>query len=473
MTIKKMPSFKLTGLAALVMAATLSSTSVFALQFTSVDAIYTADQKNQYVLDIEAAMARAQASEGVIPQWAADEITDKANIKYASVDELAAEYKKVRHRMVAMLNVWTSKMDKGAGEYAHFGATTVDIYDTVKILQIKQSILVLISQMRELESEMISLAQEYRSTPMIGRTLGQHALPITFGKKVSSWIGENRRNIERLKDVLERVNHSGILKGAVGSYLGLGDKAIQVEENFTKELGLDTPYPSDWHGTRDVYAEYANTLALISKGYGRIGTELWMLQMTDIGETLETRPKSAVGSSTMPHKVNPSKSEALIQYSRTIPRLAEVIQDDVINFFERDNTSRPNNVVEEISIDTAKMLKSATSLISKLQVKPEAMRANLDKTNGLIMSQRVTFALADSIGKTTANEKMHDVATYAWENKVTLSEAIKHFPELAQHLSPEKMEKLMDVTTYVGLAEQQVDRVIAHAEALRSADPAP
>jgi adenylosuccinate lyase len=445
--------------------------AVLATEFSKMDDVYTQNQKNQYVLDIEAAMARAQANLGIIPDWAAREITSKADIKFAPADELKAEYDKVRHRMVAMLNVWTSKMANGAGEYAHFGATTVDIYDTVKILQIKQSILLLIKDLRALELTMIEMATAHRTTPMIGRTLGQHALPITFGKKVSVWIGENRRNIERLKDVLGRVNHSGILKGAVGSYLGLGEKAIQVEEVFAKELGLDTPYPSDWHGTRDVYAEYANTLALISKSYGRIGTELWMLQMTDIGETVETRPKSAVGSSTMPHKINPSKSEALIQFSRSIPRLAEIIQDDVINYFERDNTSRPNKVVKQISIETADMLKQAKSLIGKLQIKSQIMRANLDKTHGLIMAQRVTFALADSIGKTTANAKMHEVASFAWDNDITLKQAIEHFPEISRYFTDKQLADLMDVTTYIGLAPEQVDRVIAHAEKLRETDP--
>lgn len=157
-------------------------------------------------------------------------------------------------------------------------------------------------------------------------------------------------------------------------------------------------------------------------------------------------------------------------YARTIPRLAEVILEDMVNTFERDDTSRTARSLAEISIETEDMLDSARRLIVNLKVKPEVMRTNLDKTGGLIMAQRVTFALAGKIGKTTANAKMHDVAKYAIANKLTLREALERDTELSQHLSATELDALFDATTYIGLAPQQVDAVIAEIRLKRQND---
>ena len=434
----------------------------------SISDIFSDENKTQKVLDIEAALAAAQADLGIIPEWAATELNKKASVDYVSQADLAAEYEVVRHRMVALLNVWQRSLDPKAAEYMHFGATTVDIYDTALVLQLEESTRTLISQLRALEEIMIRLADEHKSTIMIGRTLGQHALPITFGKKVSTWLGENRRNIERLKEVHERLQRSGILKGAVGSYVGLGKQGIEVEKAFSHHLGLKQPYPDDWHGARDVFAEYAFTLAIISKSYGRIGNELFLLQMTDIGETEEVRPKTAVGSSTMPHKKNPSKSEALIFYSRSIPRTAEIIADDMINVFERDNTSRTNTLFAEISVEAESMLSAAKGLLANLRVNREAMQQNLNKTRGMILSQRVTFALAEKIGKTTANDQLHELAMDAMAQRISLREAIERSPELSPHFTDSELENLFDASSYVGLAERQVEAVIAHCRTARA-----
>jgi len=341
----------------------------------TVPGIFEPDYKNQLVLEVEAALATAQAEFNIIPATAAKEITAKANTQYATLEDIAAENDIVQHRMVALLNVWGRSLDGDAAQYLHFGATTVDIYDTVKVLQ--------------------------------------------------------------LRLVCERL--------------------------------LERLYVADWHGVRDVFAEYAQVLALISKSWGRIGTELFLLQTTDIAETVEARSSTAVGSSTMPHKNNPSKSEALIHYSRTIPRLAEVVLDDVENYFERDNTSRPNRVLDEISIEADGMLRTANGLLKSLRINSDVMLVNLQKTKGLIMSQRVAFALADQIGKKTANDKMHEVAKQALQQNLSLREAFEA-SELASLLSSEDLDQLLDVTTYTGLASQQTSAVIEEIKNLRKAE---
>jgi adenylosuccinate lyase len=456
---------------ALASAPAFSDTLAPSADGESIRAVFDADQTNQYVLDIEAALARAQAAHGAIPKAAAEAITRKANISFTPRDQLAEERKRVQHRMVALLNVWRRSLDANARQYVHYGATTVDIYDTALTLQLRRSTIVLIGHLRKIETVLIDLALANQDTVMPGRTLGQHALPITFAKKVGTWIGENRRNIERLKLVLAELEQSAILKGAVGTYAGLGERAMEIEKTFAKELGLRQPYPDDWHGTRDVYANYALSLALVSKSFGHIGQELFLLQTTDIGETGEPRDANSVSSSSMAQKVNPKRSEILIQASRTIPRLAEVVLDDVVNFFERDNTSGPNAALEEISISSEGNLKTARELLEQLEVNRDAMRQNLERTRGLIMAQRIAFALSAELGKEEADKLVHAITHEAIEHNIEFRAALLANPIASKLLSSADIDKLLQADGYLGLSRQSVAAIIARAEALRSSDP--
>ena len=428
--------------------------------------IYSYDNTNQIVMNIEAALARAQASQGIIPEWAAEEITKKAEVRYMPKTEVDAENEFVRHRLVSRLNVWKRSLDNGAEEYLHYGATTVDIFDTVLVLQIKASLGILIDDLIEIENLLLKLTKDNIETYMAGRTIGQHALPITFGKKTSTWLAENRRNIERLKAVEEKINRSVILKGAVGTYLGLGPKGIETELLMSQELGLGTPYIADWHGVRDVFAEYALTLALISKSFGRIGDELTLLQMTEIGETLENLGFKAIGSSTMPHKKNPRGPGNLVNFSRIIPRQSEIILDDMVNSFERDQP-RSDETLKDISITAELMTNTAIRLLNELEVNKDVMRKNLNITNGLILSQRVTYFLADIIGKDTAESMIHDIAMKAISENISLSDAIKNDKIASQYFTDQDLKNLLDPETYIGLAIEQVEIIINQIESNR------
>ena len=428
--------------------------------------IYSYDNTNQIVMNIEAALARAQASQGIIPEWAAEEITKKAEVRYMPKTEVDAENEFVRHRLVSRLNVWKRSLDNGAEEYLHYGATTVDIFDTVLVLQIKASLGILIDDLIEIENLLLKLTKDNIETYMAGRTIGQHALPITFGKKTSTWLAENRRNIERLKAVEEKINRSVILKGAVGTYLGLGPKGIETELLMSQELGLGTPYIADWHGVRDVFAEYALTLALISKSFGRIGDELTLLQMTEIGETLENLGFKAIGSSTMPHKKNPRGPGNLVNFSRIIPRQSEIILDDMVNSFERDQP-RSDETLKDISITAELMTNTAIRLLNELEVNKDVMRKNLNITNGLILSQRVTYFLADIIGKDTAESMIHDIAMKAIAENISLSDAIKNDKIASQYFTDQDLKNLLDPETYIGLAKKQTQLIIKEIEEKR------
>ena len=438
---------------------------------TQIAEIFTTASLNARVLRLEAALARAQARHGVIPQSAANAITAAAIPDRIPQTEIDAEYARVRHRMVALLNVLRRSLDEESADYLHFGATTVDLYDSAIMLQMRDSVFELIEDLRTIELQLFELAERYKSTPMIGRTLGQHALPITFGKKMSGYIGENRRHIERLSQVLDRIERSISMRGAVGSFLGMGPQGRAVEVSLAAELGLPEPYPDDWHASRDVFAEFALIQSMIAQTYGRLGQEVFLLQMTDIGSVVEQRPGGAVGSSAMPHKINPSLSEALIQHSRTIPRLAEIVQDDMVNIFERDNTSRPNRAVETVAIATENMLGDASRLIARLQVDEARMAENLNRSQGWILTQRIVFAVQDTLGRERAELRLRDLAAGAVGSGFSLRAAIEADAELHALLEPQEWEVLLDPTTYLGLDSDIVDQVIAEARLARQSDP--
>ena len=443
------------------------SLCLFSFSENQVSDVFKSQYRNQLFMDVEAALAQAQAELEIIPQWAADEISSKADVKYLKQKDIDKEQSLVRHTLVARLNVWKRSIDNNASEYLHYGATTVDIWDTVLVLQIDDSIDLLIDDLLEIEEYLIILTKDNLYTYMPGRTLGQHALPITFGKKTSTWLAENRRNIERLEHVQSKIKKSGILKGAVGSYLGLGDNAIKTESLMMRNLGLDDPSKDDWHGIRDVFAEYALTLAIISKSFGRVGNELTLLQMTEIGETEEYLGNRSVGSSTMPQKKNPRGPGDLIEFSRVIPRLSEIVLDDMINSFERDG-QKSDDELKMISVESEKMINRAKPLLKELKVNKEKMRENLEITNGLILSQRLTFYLADKIGKDTANDLMHDIAKYALNNNISLKDAALNNKIVNQNITENTLKDILDPETYIGLAADQAKIIIEEIELKRS-----
>ncbi len=431
---------------------------------SSVADLFAYEARTQAILDVEAAMARAQAEHGVIPQTAATEITRTARIENVPEAAFDAEYARVRHRMVALLNVWRETLNDEGDEYVHFGATTVDMYGTATMMQIDRAVGEIDACLAGSIGKMTQLADAHKVTPMIGRTLGQHAQPITFGKKVSAWIGEYARHRERLYELRARVRRSAILKGAVGNYSGLGAKAVAVEQSFARELGFDPPYAADWSGTRDVIAEYGLVLGLIAKSHQRIGQELFLLQGSDIGEVRESLPSGTIGSSSMPHKRNPRLPERLVHAGRTIPRMGEVLAEDVVNFFERDNTSRLSPVIEEISVESAQAARNLNTVLSGLEVDAERMRANINATRGFAMSQRVAFALAEHMPRAEAEVLIKEVIADALEAGQTFAEALASNPRTTKHLSADEIADLLDPDAIEAPAIKQVERAIAEAQ---------
>lgn len=425
-----------------------------------VSALFEYSQATQFILDVEAAMARAQAAEGYIPAEAAADISAKADVALIPEERFDAEYERVNHRMVALLNVWRESLGDGGDQYVHFGATTVDIYGTATMLQVDEAIEQIDRCLVRNIAIMSAMADAHKRTAMIGRTLGQHAQPITFGKKVSTWVDEYRRHRERLAQLRGRVRKSAILKGAVGNYSGLGPDAIAIEQHFARELGFDPPYTADWNGTRDVFAEYGLVLGLIAKSNQRIGQEIFLLQGTDIGEVRESLPPETVGSSSMPHKRNPRLPERLIHAGNTIPRLGEVLLDDVVNFYERDNTSGLVPTLEEISVDSIRALRTMSQLLDGLEVDAERMADNIQLTRGFALSQRVAFALADHMPREEAEALVKKVIADAIAADRTFAEALAADARVTRYLDVQDIAGLLDTSDIDPAEIEQVERTL-------------
>ena len=221
-------------------------------------------------------------------------------------------------------------------------------------------------------------------------------------------------------------------------------------------MGLAPPEPADWRAARDVFAEYAQVLALTARSNANIGGEVFRLQSTDIGEVRERLAATAVGSSTMPHKRNPNLSEALIHHGRTIAALSEIVLADVENMFERDNTSRPNDTLGDISIEAAKMLIDANRLIARLEVDPVRMRANMNLTDGMIMSQRVMLHLTETMGREEAETRVRLAAERSLTSGKGFRAELLADPVLSQELGG-TLDALLDPLADLGLAIQQTE----------------
>ena len=442
------------------------SQSPLAQEPQSMTELFGAANTQQMLMRMEVALAKVQARHGIIPAGALNEIERTANVQLVTPAAVADERRKVGHPLVALLNVWANVAQQGAGEWIHYGATTADIYDTVQVMQARRAAQTIIGELRRAEEAMLKLAEAHRATPMIGRTVGRHALPITFGLKVSVWLAENRRNIERLKAWMARTN-AGMVSGAVGSYAALGPKAFMVEAEVSKELGLGEPWPADWKGSKDMFAEYGMLLALSAKTWGKIAQEIFLLQGDDFRELEEA--SLAVGSSTMPHKVNPLYSRTVVQYSRQVPHQAEILLDWMVSIHERDQISNADTI-GEISVSADRLAKAAVQMMETLKVNPDNMRRNLGRTNGLIMAEHAMFLLGEKIGKHTAHEEVRVAARTAWEKGTTLEAELAARPSVAKYIVDLDLKKQLDPAAYIGLAPESVDRTVAAMRKARAAD---
>lgn len=424
-------------------------------------AVFADEALFQRWLDVEAALARAQARLGLIPQSSADEIAAKARVELFDLEAIGREITATVHPIVPLVRALDAVCDDAAGQCAHWGATTQDIMDTATALQVKDACAIVDRLLGELGGALATHVRGHRATPMAGRTHGQHAVPVTFGFKCAVWLAEVDRHRERLAQSRQRalvVQFSG----AAGSLASIGAVGMDVQRLLAEELGLGVP-PIAWHTARDGFAEIAFVLGLAAQTAGKIANEVIALQKTEVLELQEPWHHGKVGSSTMPHKRNPMLSESVVGMSKIARADVGLMLELTIAEHERD--MRPWHAeweaLPELCIVTAGALATVGAVVAGLEVDVERMRANLDATQGLILSERVMMELAPLLGRERAHDLVYEASMRAFEEGRPLGDVLGEDETLSAKLPREALAALLDPAGYTGLCAEFCDRVLA------------
>ncbi|WP_028605825.1 adenylosuccinate lyase [Ottowia thiooxydans] len=423
--------------------------------------IFSEGNRIQKWLDFESALAAAQAEMKIIPEAAAKEIAEKSHVANIDIAAMSAEIRRIKHSLVPALKQLQAACSKENGEWVHYGATTQDVVDTGVALQLKEFHAVVMRDMKAVGLELSRLAVANRDVPMAGRTHGVQALPITFGHKCALWLDELGRHHERLVQAEPRVL-VGMLAGAVGSQASLGPKAQELEERVMAKLGLGSPAIS-WAPARDRFTEYTTVLAMIGATLSKIGNELFNMQRNEFGEVEEGFSEGKLGSSTMPHKRNPTSAENLAGLSRPLRYNAAMMMEGMVQEGERDGIAWKMEwkAVPECCMIAGAMLFQAKNLLAGLKVKPDVMAANLDKMRGYLLSERVMLELSERLGKQTAHEWIYEASMHGIENKLAFADAMRQHEGLGKALSDAEILDFTDPTAYLGQCAASVDRVVA------------
>lgn len=421
--------------------------------------IFSDENMLQKWLDFEAALAESEAELGIIPEEAAREIRSRARAAYFDPEKLGEGVNLTRHPFVPFLGHFKSLCTGDTGEYIHWGATSQDAMDTGLVLQVKEAYTHILQMMEELHGEILALARRERDVVMAGRTLSQQALPMTLGFKVAIWACEMKRNIERMKGCWGRL-FVGQLSGAVGTMAFLGMKGLDVQKKVMDRLGLGTPEIA-WHASRDNFAEVMSNLGILAGTIGKIGNEIVCLQRTECAELEESQPEGRVGSSTMPHKRNPMMSSNMVSLSRLIRNNVPLALDAMVVENERDMRAWQTEweFISETCVMTGALLSVAIEVVSRLTVKHENIRRNLEMTKGFILSEAVMARLSETLGRQKAHDLLHHVCMDGIGKGVTFEEALKAHSTLEGVMDMDELKTLLDPANYVGLSSWFVDKI--------------
>jgi adenylosuccinate lyase len=402
--------------------------------------IWTEENKFRIWLEIEILACEAQAKLGVIPEEAVRVIRQKASFDVKRIDEIERE---TNHDVIAFLT--------NVGEYVgpesrfiHLGMTSSDILDTSIAVQMKQSAELLLKGLQAFGSVLARRAKEFKYTPMVGRTHGIHAEPITFGLKLALWYDENKRNIDRLQHALKTVS-VGQISGAVGTYEHLDPS---VEKYVCEKLGLKAAPISTQVLQRDLHAELMTTIALIGASFEKFATEIRHLQKTEVLEVEEYFAKGQKGSSAMPHKRNPIMCERVAGMARVLRGNAQASLENIALWHERDIThsSVERIILPDSCILLDYMIHTFTIIVDTLLVYPENMLKNLGITHGLIFSQSVLLALTKKgMKREDAYAAVQKYAMDVWKSKKEFKDVLKTDPTISSHLNASEIDELFDL----------------------------
>ncbi|MCT2589520.1 3-carboxy-cis,cis-muconate cycloisomerase [Streptomyces sp. N2-109] len=437
----------------------------------------------QAMLDAEAALARAQASVGTVPGWAAQAVTAAARAERLDVRALALEARETANPVVGLVKAFTAVVAQdspNAAEYVHRGSTSQDILDTGAMLVARRALLLITADLRRTAAALARTAQTHRDTPMAGRTLGLHAVPTTFGLKAAGW----RQLVLEAAERLERVLHGGLpvsLGGAAGTMAGYlqyaGDAQssaplpapsplppagpARLVDAFAAETGLARPV-LPWHALRTPVADLGAALAHAAGALGKIAADVQVLTRTEIAEAGEPAGTGRGASSAMPHKRNPVLATLIRSAALQVPALAAVLVQCLSGEDERSAGAwhAEWQPLRECLRLTGGAAHTAVELADGLVVHPEQMRANLGLTGGLIVSERIAAVLAPRLGKVAARELLTRASARVYDSGETLGEVLAALPELRGVVGDEELARLLDPGGYTGAAGPLVDRAL-------------
>jgi 3-carboxy-cis,cis-muconate cycloisomerase len=422
------------------------------------------------MLRVEAALAAAEASVGVIPKGAAKPIAEACHAKFydtAALGQAAVSAGNLAIPLVKALTAEVAKHDPEAARYVHWGATSQDIIDTALVLELRAVIDDLLTELGRAIPAFTTLAEKHRHTPTVGRTWLQQALPMPFGLKVAGYAAALTRARARLKRVR---NEELVLQfgGATGTLAALGNRGLDVAIALAMELDLPLP-DGPWHTHRDRLGEVASALALLAGTCGKIARDVALLMQTEVGEAFEPAGEGRGASSTMPHKRNPVAAAAGLACAAIAPQLCATILAAQVQEHERAAGAWAAEwpTFPALALVTSGALNAVVDIADGLDVDVERMRANLDITGGQIMAEAVAFKLAETIGKSEAHKLVEEASKRAYAENMSLKAALAADPKVTKVVPAAELSKLFDPMSYQGVAQQFIDRLVATAKATK------
>jgi 3-carboxy-cis,cis-muconate cycloisomerase len=418
----------------------------------------------QRMLDFEAALARAEAATGVIPDGAASAIAKACTAETFDLAELAEAATRSGNLAIPLVKALTAavaKADAGAARYVHWGATSQDVIDTATMLTLRLAADALLGDLNRAVAGFARLARQHRDTPMVARTWLQHALPMPFGLKLAEYAAALHRSRIRLNRLR---GETLVLQfgGAAGTLAALGDKGLLVAEKLAEGLRLPLP-DAPWHTHRDRIAEAASVLAIIAGTCGKIARDIQLMMQTDVAEAFEPSGEGRGGSSTMPHKRNPVAAASALAAATMAPNLAATMFAAQVQDHERSAGPwhAEWSTLPTLLLVTSGGLAAIVDIAEGLEVDTMRMRVNLDATGGLIMAEAVTFALAEKIGKSEAHHLIEAASKKAVAAKKHLRDVLSAEPKVTSHLGAKQLAKLFEPMAYQGVSQTLIDRLLA------------
>jgi 3-carboxy-cis,cis-muconate cycloisomerase len=416
------------------------------------------------MLDFQAALTRAEAALGVIPADAVAAIVSACQAErydMGAVGQDAVASGNIAIPLVKALTAEVAKADAEAARYVHWGATSQDVIDTALVLELRAAIDVLVADLDRAITAFTTLAGKHRRTPTIARTWMQHALPMPFGLKLAGYAAALARTRERLTR-LRKENLLLQFGGAAGTLAALGDHGLHVTEKLASLLDLPAAV-APWHSHRDRLAEVAGALAILAGTCGKIARDIALLMQTEVAEAFEPAEEGRGGSSTMPHKRNPTAAAAALAAATIAPQLAATIFAAQVQEHERAlggwQAEWPTFPALVLVVSGA--TRAIVDIAEGMEIDVARMRADMDMTHGLIMAEAVSIALAGKIGKAEAHKLVEELSKKAVAEKRHLQEVLGEDSRVTAQLSAAEIAKLFQPIAYQGAAQTFIDQLIA------------